>query len=124
MNYILIFIGGGLGSIVRFELGQKISRFAGTAFPWGTVLVNATSCLILGLLLNLFEGKGTFHTSARLLLFVGFCGGFSTFSSFTLQTFELMKSGHLILAALNIIMSVVVCLFSFWAGWWLSKIWS
>lgn len=122
MNYIWIFIGGGLGSVARFELGQKVSKIAGTSFPFATICINIISCFILGLLFNLLVGKGTGTQTARLLLGVGFCGGFSTFSTFTLESFELFRSGNYIYAGANIILSVVICLFGFWAGWSVSKI--
>lgn len=124
MNYIWVFIGGGLGSIARYELGQKVARLTGSGFPFGTISVNILSCLILGLVGYLFTVKGMMGQTARLLLGIGFCGGFSTFSSFTAETFELMKSGQYFYAGSNIIISIVLCLFSFWAGASVSKLFS
>lgn len=122
MNYIWIFIGGGLGSLARFELGQKVVRLTGLSFPWATIAVNVCSCFILGLLISLFEGKGYLGQTARLFIGIGFCGGFSTFSTFTAETFDLLKSGSYFYAGANILLSVLICLFGFWAGWMVSRI--
>jgi fluoride exporter len=122
MNYVWIFIGGGLGSIARFELGQKISRLTGTGFPFATIGVNMVSCLILGILLGIFGPKAMQNNTAKLFIGIGFCGGFSTFSAFTAETFELLRTGNYFFAGANMLLSIAVCLFSFWAGWQVNRI--
>lgn len=121
MNYVWIFIGGGLGSIARFELGQRIARFTGTAFPFATLGINILSCFILGIIMQVFAGKGVLDQTARLLLAVGFCGGFSTFSTFTWEGFELIKSGQYVYAGAYVLLSVLICFLGFWAGWTVAR---
>jgi CrcB protein len=121
MNYVWVFIGGGLGSVARYELTQKILKYTTGNFPWATILVNFSSCFILGLLFSLFIVKGTTGQTFRLLLGIGFCGGFSTFSAFTFETFELLKTGNYFYAGSNMIISIAICLFSLWMGWSVAK---
>jgi len=120
MNYILIFIGGGLGSVARYELGKRITSIAGSGFPAGTISVNVLSCLILGVLFGTLQVK-SLNQPWVLFLGTGFCGGFSTFSSFTSETFILLKEGNYFYAGANIVLSVLICLLSLWAGWMISK---
>jgi CrcB protein len=122
MNYIWIFIGGGLGSIVRYELGQRIIRIAGNAFPFATLMVNMISCFVLGLLIACLIKREIAGSMALLFIGTGFCGGFSTFSTFTAENFEMMKSGNYVYVSVNIILSVVICLCSFWAGTAVSRL--
>jgi len=122
MNYIWIFIGGGLGSVARYELGQKISRFAGTGFPFATLGVNIVSCLILGIVLGIFGPKAMQNNSVKLFAAIGFCGGFSTFSAFTAESFELIRTGNYFFAGAYMVLSIAVCLISFWAGWQVTRI--
>ncbi len=111
---IMVFIGGGSGSLVRYLIGTTFANRMQSVFPFGTFTINILASFILGLLAGfLLLRPGTFETQ-RLLLGVGFCGGFSTFSTFTLETFELIKDGNMGIAFLYIIASVAACLFAFW----------
>ena len=114
--YLYIAAGGALGSIGRYWMAGAIDgRFnaAFTAhFPWGTLAVNILGSFTIGLL----AGMEGLSTHARLFLMVGLCGGFTTFSAFSLQTLDLLRDGMLLRAGSNILLSVMLCLFATWAG--------
>lgn len=117
MNHMLfIFIGGGLGSLARYYLNRSVSGTYFEVFPVGTLLVNVAASLILGLFLGLVDLRGITNPSLKLLVAVGFCGGFSTFSTFSAETFFLLKSGQSVLAFLNVLVSVVCCLAATFTG--------
>lgn len=107
MIYLYIFIGGGLGSLARFLTGKLSSSIFPTDFPVGTMLSNVLACIILASI-TLFYSKSTQFDWIQPLILVGFCGGFSTFSTFGNETFELMDSGNHFYAILNIILSVLL----------------
>ena len=107
---LAIFIGGGLGSVSRFGVSVLGSKLFDDKFPIGTLLANLLSCIVLGLLVGAFQDKVN-SEELRALLILGFCGGFSTFSTFSLETLNLMKAGQFWMAALNVIISVLACLF-------------
>lgn len=113
MTYLMVALGGALGSVLRFWLGAIIGTKVGAPF-WGTLFVNVTGCFLIGLLGNLREnGPGEFD---RNFLMVGVLGGYTTFSTFSLQTLELFHAGNTGLAALNVGLSMVLCLFGVWLG--------
>ncbi len=112
--YVLVFLGGGLGSICRYGLAHLLQVHKLT-FPLATLLANALSCIILGLLVGL-SLRGQVSETYKFLLMTGFCGGFSTFSTFSNETFSLLQSGHLGLALLNIGGSLLLCLLCIYLG--------
>jgi fluoride exporter len=116
MNLFWVFLGGGLGSIARYGTGALSKKIVDTNFPFGTLLSNVISCFILGILVEWLALRSAHQEPYRLLVAVGFCGGFSTFSSFTLETFEMLRTGNYLIAFANIFGSVLVCLVSLWAG--------
>ena len=120
--YLLIFIGGGLGSIVRFALARWVYQFVPPAFPMGTLIVNFIACFILGLLVGLSFTKSFITPNINMLVAVGFCGGFSTFSTFSLETLELMQASRWLWAAANIGLSVAGCLLFTLVGMACSKL--
>lgn len=111
---IAVFIGGGLGSMARFGVSLGINKVGETLFPAATLLSNLLSCLVLSLLVGAFSDSMTKHPVFYLFMGVGFCGGFSTFSTFSLETFSLLKNGHVGMAIANVLISVTAGLFIFW----------
>ncbi|MEO6527014.1 MAG: fluoride efflux transporter CrcB [Gemmatimonadaceae bacterium] len=111
LNYLLIAIGSAMGGVARWAVGNWTHRLAGgtppAVFPIGTLVVNATGSFVLGVLAALMARPGGSHDGlVRLLFAVGFCGGYTTFSTFSLDTIALLENRGLSLAAANIALSV------------------
>ncbi|MBN9230033.1 MAG: camphor resistance protein CrcB [Legionella sp. 40-6] len=117
MNTLLIFIGAGLGGVLRFWISNGVYYFLGRQFPYGTLVVNTTGSFLMGILFVLlverFNGSGP---QLRSLLLIGFLGGYTTFSSFSIETLNLFESGAWVSGFLNILLSVVLCLLFVWIG--------
>jgi CrcB protein len=117
-NLILVGAGGFLGAVARYLLGGWILHHSMAAkFPWGTFAVNLLGCLVIGVLSGVAERFDTFGHGARLFLFTGLLGGFTTFSAFGLETIFLMRRGEWFFAAFYVGASVVLCLFAVSFGW-------
>lgn len=114
MSALYVFLGGGLGALVRYGIG-KFFPFSGNGFPIGTFLANVISCLILGYLMGILLGK-SLDQKYQLLLMTGFCGGFSTFSTFSMESYRLMSNGASLTSLFYILASVVVCIVCIWIG--------
>ncbi len=108
MNYLFIFIGGGLGSLARFITSKGVNSFFSGNFPLGTFISNIVASVILILLVLLIESKQDELSWVKPMLIIGFCGGYSTFSTFSYETHTLMAEGNVFLAVLNIVISVAV----------------
>lgn len=108
MNYLVVFAGGGIGSVARFALASWIGQRWGRSFPLGTFMVNVFGSFLIGLLMTLMAERFLENPQWRLLLVVGGLGGFTTFSTFQYETGKLVGDGELIYAALNIVLSVLV----------------
>ena len=115
-SLIMVFLGGGLGSMVRFSLGRWISALHNHHFPFGTLLVNIIACFILGLIIGLADHRQIFTPPARLFWTVGFCGGFSTFSTFSHETFYLIQSGFNLSMIAYVALSLLFCVFAVYLG--------
>jgi CrcB protein len=118
---ILVFLGGGFGSVLRYWIGTLLPRSSAGSWPWSTWIVNVAASAILGFLAALILLKPGQFERERLLLGVGFCGGLSTFSAFTLEGFELIRNGQLGLAVAYMIVSTAACLLACWAAWSLQR---
>lgn len=108
-NFALVFIGGGLGSMVRYGISEWIRLHIKSNFPIATFISNFTSCLLLALVMLVLNEKINLQPTVRLVLIVGFCGGFSTFSTFSYETITLVKNGYLNFAIANIALSFIAC---------------
>ena len=116
MKFISLIVGGALGTMARYLMSGFVYQVCGTQFPYGTLVVNLTGCLILGFLAALTGDKFILGPQAKLLLMVGFCGAFTTFSTFMFETANLIKDGETLRAFLNVIVSVVVGFIVFRVG--------
>ncbi len=108
MAWFFVFLGGGLGSLCRYLISRVMFRYQ-FDFPVATLTANALSCIVLGALMA-WSMKGAADSPWKVFWMAGFCGGFSTFSTFSAETFQLLQSGQTIYAIGNIMISVVVCL--------------
>jgi CrcB protein len=109
LNLLYVFIGGGLGSLVRFGISELVLSTTRVVFPIATLCSNFLSCLVLAIAIGMFNEKITAEPSLKLLIITGFCGGFSTFSTFSFETVDLMKSGNMGMAIANIFISMLTC---------------
>lgn len=108
MNYLWVFIGGGLGSVARYGIARLTASYYTGSFPLGTFIANILACATLAVLLLFVVPKNEHSSWLQPLLLVGFCGGFSTFSTFSNETAQLLQTGHVGVAALNIAISITV----------------
>jgi fluoride exporter len=118
IRYFWIMLGGALGTAARYWGSGFVARAFGETFPWGTLVVNVTGSLLIGFFATLTgpDGRMFVGTTARQFVMIGICGGYTTFSSFSLQTLNLMNDGEWLSAGGNILLSVALCLFAVWAG--------
>ena len=112
MNFLLVAVGGAAGSVARYWMALVVLRFTGPGFPLGTVLINILGCFVIGWFSIFTAPSGRFPApeSTRALVMAGLCGGFTTFSSFSLQTVELLRAGQPGRALANVLLSVALCL--------------
>lgn len=113
MNFVLVFIGGGLGCILRYLIGLGLQKTS-LSLPWGTFISNLSACIIFAVTLWFVSAKGVGSQGIKLLLLTGFCGGLSTFSTFGYETYLLLKQGLLSFALMNIFLSTACCLLIFY----------
>jgi fluoride exporter len=117
-SYLWIAVGSAIGGVLRFVCSGLIAERIGETFPWGTLVVNVSGSLVIGFFFTLSEPDGRLlvGTTARQFVMIGICGGFTTFSSFSLQTLNLARDGDWLRASANIVASVVLCLVAVWLG--------
>ncbi len=115
MNWIYVFVGGGAGSLLRYGFSTLFSRLVVSTFPYATFCANIISCLIFSLILGLSQKMdGTFmEEKIKMLLITGFCGGLSTFSTFSFENAELLKRGCYGWMSLNVLSSLILCILIF-----------
>ena len=117
MNQVIaIAIGGALGSVLRYWLSTGVYGFLGRGFPYGTLAVNVLGCLAMGMLFVLLVERVSDNTVLRAGILIGVLGGFTTFSSFSIETFNLIEQGAVLKAATNMAASLFVCLGATWLG--------
>jgi CrcB protein len=109
MLALWVFIGGCLGSLARYGISLGLANYKPANFPVATLVANVLSCVVIGLVAYLFANKFQ-SDEMKALILIGFCGGFSTFSTFSNETFQLMKNGQSAIAVLNILISVALCI--------------
>jgi fluoride exporter len=118
LEYILVMVGGALGTGARFWLSGFVAERGGEFFPLGTLVVNVTGSFAIGFLAAFTNPEGLLLVSPRVrqFLMIGVCGGYTTFSSFSLQTLDLVRDGDWFKASLNTLLSVGFCLIAVWLG--------
>ncbi len=119
LNYIWVSLGGAIGSGARFWISGLVAQRFGQTFPYGTLVVNVTGSLAIGLFAALTDPEGRWLVSPtfRQFFMIGVCGGYTTFSSFSLQTLSLAQEGEWFRAAANSFASFALCLFAVWLGY-------
>jgi CrcB protein len=118
MIYLWVALGSALGGAFRYWCSGVAARLLGETFPWGTLIVNIAGSFVIGLFFTLTgpDGRLLVSSTARQFVMVGLCGGYTTFSSFSLQTLTLLQNGELLHAGANIIASVLLCMLAVWVG--------
>jgi fluoride exporter len=117
VNFLLIFIGSGIGGLTRYGVANLIYYLFGRHFPLGTLIVNISGSLLMGFLFVLILDRANqIAPHLRALLLIGFLGGYTTFSSFSIETVNLFENGEIVSAMMNIVLSVVLCLSATWVG--------
>ena len=121
-NYFWVALGGALGSMARYALSNATAAISAT-IPWGTIIVNILGSFVIGWFATLSSHESRFAMSqeARVFVMVGICGGFTTFSSFSLQNFALIRSEQWLPAIVNIVVSVIACLVAVALGHWVAE---
>jgi len=115
-RYLVIFIGGGTGSLVRYAAGSAIMRRFGGKFPLGTLVINVTGAFLIGFLMTLLTERLKLDPRWRLLLVIGFLGGYTTFSSFEWETYAAIRDGGLWVGLLNLVSSIMLGYIAVWLG--------
>lgn len=117
-TYLWIAAGSALGGVARFWFSGLVARWIGETFPWGTILVNISGSFIIGFFATITGPDGRVFASSltRQFVMIGICGGYTTFSSFSLQTLTLANDGEWLYAGGNVVVSVILCLLAVWAG--------
>jgi CrcB protein len=118
LAYLLVALGGALGSVARFWVSGIVAEKAGYTFPFGTLVANVSGSFLIGVFAALTgpDGRWLASPGTREFLMIGLCGGYTTFSSFSIQTLDLARDGEWLWAAGNIVLSVILCLAAVWLG--------
>ena len=124
--YLWVALGGALGGVSRFWLSGLISTRFGETFPFGTLIINITGSFLIGIFAAFAAPEGRLDSQSRIFvtqfLMIGICGGYTTFSSFSFRTLQLMQERQWLYAGANVILSVVLCMIAVWLGFLLGSI--
>ena len=121
-KYFYVALGGALGSMARYWVGASVAGRAGSRFPWGTLVINITACVLLGFTMTWLGKRTTMNPDFRFLVPIGFIGAYSTFSTYEWEAFSTMRAGAFMLGAAYIATSVVLGLAATWSGAWLAEL--
>lgn len=117
IDSLLIFVGAGFGGVFRYWISNGVYFLLGRQFPYGTLVVNISGCFLMGLLFVLtLERFDSMGSQLRALLLIGLLGGYTTFSSFSIETINLFESGNWLGAIMNIFLSIIICIAAAWMG--------
>jgi CrcB protein len=118
LSYVCVALGGAVGTTARYWLSGVVARSVGETFPWGTLVINVTGSFVIGFFGALTgpDGRVFVGSTARQFVMIGICGGYTTFSSFSLQTLNLMNDGEWFRAGANVCLSVLLCMIAVWVG--------
>ena len=123
--YLWVAIGGALGSVGRYWLNGIISNRFGETFPWGTLAINVTGSFVIGVMGAMTIPEGRMDSQSRAFatqfIMIGICGGYTTFSSFSFQTLNLLRDREWLYAGGNVLLSVLLCMIAVWLGWLLGS---
>jgi CrcB protein len=124
MNYLIVSLGAALGGGLRYWVSNITYKILPATFPYGTLAVNILGSFILGIIIFMFDDKELITPGIRLFLAVGFCGGFTTFSTFSLETINLFRDSQIVPGLLNILLNLFLCLAGVTLAYFISKVWS
>lgn len=122
MNVLLIALGGAIGAVARYGLAGLVQRFASPYFPFGTFVVNIVGCFVFGILAGTAEHRFVLGPETRAFLLIGVLGGFTTFSTFSFETFQLLRDAEIMRASLNAAGQLVAGLIAIWIGFVLARL--
>ena len=121
-KYLLIALGGALGSIARYWVGSAVAGRMGVRFPYGTLIVNITACIVIGFTLTYMSRRTDMSAAWRYLIPIGFIGAYSTFSTYEWETLTTIRSGAFALASLYAVGSLILGLAAVWGGSWIAEV--
>jgi fluoride exporter len=116
IKYLMVGVGGAVGSILRFWLGSYVGDRLGSRFPYGTLVVNLSGSFLIGVTITLLAEKTHWSSNWRYLVPIGVIGGYTTFSAFEYETFRLFQDGQLLMGSLNVALSVIAGFVAVWVG--------
>jgi CrcB protein len=122
MNVLLVALGGSIGAVARYGLAGLVQRFTTPYFPFGTFVVNVLGCFVFGVLAGIAEHRFALGSEARAFLLIGVLGGFTTFSTFSYETFQLFRDAEIVRASLNAVGQTAIGLFVLWLGFVLTRL--
>ena len=116
IKYLMVGVGGFMGAVARFWLGGYIGQRMGTKFPYGTFVINCSGSFIIGLIVTLLAERSHWNPNLRYLIPIGFVGAYTTFSTFEFETLRAFQDGQILIAALNVTLSVLIGFIAVWLG--------